>query len=57
LEREKQDEDGRSWKVELTLDDVSVRDNRDVFDDRTAQLLTAGEIAEVRNTLTSKVDL
>ena len=32
-----------------------VRDNRDVFDDRTAQLLTAGEIAEVRDSLTSKV--
>ena len=36
-------------------DDVFVRDNRDVFDDGTAQQLTAQEIKEVRNAMSSKV--
>ena len=32
-----------------------VRDNRDVFDDRTAQLLSQDEIREARETMSSKV--
>jgi len=37
------------------LDDVYVRDNRDVFDEGTAQLLTPDEIKHARATMSSKV--
>jgi len=37
------------------LEEVVVRDNRDVFDDGTAQQLTAQEIKEVRGAMSSKV--
>jgi hypothetical protein len=39
----------------LISDDILVRDNRDVFDDGTAQQLTAQEIREVRAAMSSKV--
>ena len=41
--------------AKLTVDDVFVRSNRDVFDDGTAQLLTPEEIQEVRAVMSSKV--
>jgi Gcd10p family len=57
LEREAQEEEGTVYSRLLIVDDVYVRDNRDVFDDRKAQLLSAGEIREARNTMSSKVGL
>jgi len=35
-------------------DDVNLRDNRDVFDDKTAQLLTSEEINNFRSGMTSR---
>jgi tRNA (adenine58-N1)-methyltransferase non-catalytic subunit len=35
-------------------EDVNIRDNRDVFDDKTAQLLTAEEIKQFRSGMSSK---
>jgi hypothetical protein len=40
----------------LIVTEVFVRDNRDVFDDGTAQQLTPQEIQEVRAAMSSKVD-
>jgi hypothetical protein len=40
----------------LIVTEVFVRDNRDVFDDGTAQQLTPQEIQEVRTAMSSKVD-
>ena len=40
----------------LILKEIFVRDNRDVFDDGTAQQLTPQEIQEVRAAMSSKVD-
>ena len=57
LEREIQEEEGNiPIETEVTeLDDVYVRDNRDVFDEGTAQLLTPEEIKQARATMSSKV--
>lgn len=56
LERQVQDDEGMSlYYIKLMRDDVFVRDNRDVFDDGAAQLLTAQEIKEVRAVMSSKV--
>jgi len=40
----------------IVPEDIVIRDNRDVFDDKMAQLLTQAEINEARATMSAKVD-
>jgi Gcd10p family len=50
-------EGGRASLAVLMVDEVYVRDNRDVFDDKTVQLLSHDEIRLARENMSSKVDL
>ena len=56
LERDEPDEEGKfiTDGTRITVDDGAVRDNRDVFDDKTAQLLTSEEIEKHRQVMSSK---
>lgn len=51
------DDEGTSAREDLShfTEDVYIRDNRDVFDDQSAQQLSAEEIKEVRSNMSSKV--
>jgi len=57
LEREIQDEEGSNLDNAITdlSEEAVMRDNRDVFDDGTAQQLSTEEIVAVRKTMSSKV--